>query len=204
MALAFALALATPAAGGASPASPAAAISGPVATLAAWVIATKDSHGRPFAIVDKVAAQVLVFDADGTPRARSAALLGLARGDRSVPGIGDRPLATITPAERTTPAGRFDAELGTNTAGHKILWVHYADAISLHPVVAGTARDRRRERLASPTAADNRISFGCINVPPEFFADSVEPLFRSDGGVVYILPEQLSLAEVFGPGVAGR
>ena len=172
-------------------------------TVAAWVIASTDARGLPFAIVDKAQARVVVFDADGSPRASAPALLGLARGDRSVPGIGDRPLAAILPTERTTPAGRFDAAIGTNAAGHRILWVDYDDAISLHAVVTSNPREHRLQRLATPSVADNRISYGCINVPAAFFTDTVEPVFRAHGGVVYVLPEVRSIEAVFviaGPG----
>lgn len=189
--LAAAMGLAIAAWPGAAAASPA------LATVVAWVIGSGDNHGEPFAIVDKVDAEVSVFAADGTPRGSSVVLLGLARGDRSAPGIGTRPLAQISPAERTTPAGRFDAEIGTDTAGHTVLWVDYADAIALHAVVTSNPREHRLQRLASPMTADRRISYGCINVPPGFFSGTVEPAFRG-GGVVYVLPEERSLKDVFG------
>ena len=79
----------------------------------------------PFIIVDKPKARVLAFDADGHLLGASPALLGLARGDDSVPGIGERPMADIRPEERTTPAGRFAAEMGRNANGEDILWVDY-------------------------------------------------------------------------------
>ncbi|TRW18356.1 L,D-transpeptidase [Glacieibacterium frigidum] len=169
----------------------------PVETLTAWVVASGDNRGVPFAVVDKQAARVFAFDGAGRPRGDAPVLLGLARGDHSVPGIGDRPLASITPAERTTPAGRFDAAIGTNAAGRRILWVDYAAAVSLHAVVTAKPRERRLERLASPTPADNRISYGCINVPVAFFADTIEPLFMASGGVVYVIPEVVPLTEFF-------
>ena len=70
-----------------------------------------------------------------------------------------------------------------------MLWVDYEDAISLHRVVPGTIKDRRAQRLASPSPLDKRISFGCINVPAQFFDMSVRPIFLSGKGIVYILPE---------------
>lgn len=73
----------------------------------------------------------------------------------------------------------------------------YPNAISLHRVVKGTKKDRRLERLATATAQDNRISFGCINVPVNFFDSVVEPAFTGASGVVYILPEKRKLVEVF-------
>lgn len=169
-------------------------------TVVAWVVAAGDAGGRPFAIVDKVAAHVFVFAGDGTPRSASPVLLGLARGDLSVPGVGDRPLATISPDQRTTPAGRFDAELGRNAAGHQVLWVDYAAAISLHAVVTSNPAEHRLARLASPAAADRRISYGCINVPARYFAEHIVPLFAPRGGVVYILPETQPLGRFFALG----
>src|SRR6187551_47963 len=110
-------------------------------------------------------------------------------GDTSPPGIGTMRLADITPALRVTPAGRYDAHLGVNLAGHPILWVDYDAALSLHAVVTSKPKERRLERLATPSILDNRISYGCINVPAAFFEDVVEPLFTPGDGIVYILPE---------------
>lgn len=186
--------LAAPAVGAAPVAG--VAPSAPVRTMLEWIARTGDARGQPYAIIDKTQAHVFVFAADGKPLADTVALLGAGPGDPSAPGIGDRPLSAITPAERTTPAGRFEAALDTNVAGHRILWVDYDDAISLHAVVTGNAKERRLQRLASPTLADNRISYGCINVPAAFFAATILTVFRT-GGIVYILPEQLALGAVF-------
>jgi hypothetical protein len=157
--------------------------------LAAWATASGDTHGRPFMIVDKLAARVFAFDAAGTRVAETPALLGVARGDESPSGIGTLPLAQIGPALRITPAGRFEAHLGVNLAGHPILWVDYDTALSLHAVVTGNAAERRLQRLATPSVLDNRISYGCINVPARFYEDVVVPLFTPANGIVYILPE---------------
>ena len=169
--------------------------------VAKWALATNDHQGLPFVVVDKVAAQVLVFQADGRMVGQASALLGLAEGDDAVPGIGNRSLASILPHERTTPAGRFVAHWGRNLKGSEILWVDYDGAVSLHAVVRGVPAERRAQRLSSPSPLDNRISYGCINVPGAFFRDVVGPTFRHSVGVVYVLPERLSLQAVFGPGV---
>ena len=167
------------------------------AQFAAWVVASHDANGLPFLIVDKQNAQVLIFSPEGHLGDASPALLGLARGDDSVPGIGQRKLSAIKPSERTTPAGRFAAELGADLGEKDVLWIDYENAISLHRVVPGTAKDRRAQRLASPSPLDNRISFGCINVPAQFFDMSVRPIFLAGKGIVYILPEVRSLKSVF-------
>jgi hypothetical protein len=162
------------------------------------VVHAGDNDLMPFMIVDKVAAKVFVFDANGKLRGAAPALLGLARGDDSVPGVGDRELAYIRPEERTTPAGRFVAALDLNLKGEEILWVDYDSAISLHRVIPGKPADRRHQRLATPTPLDNRISYGCINVPVKFYENIVSPAFTGTGGIVYVLPEVRSLQQVFG------
>ena len=165
--------------------------------LANWVVQTVDNQRLPFLIVDKARAQVFVFYADGRLRGSTPALLGLAIGDDSVPGIGDRKMASILPHERTTPAGRFVANLDRNLAGKEILWVDYESAISLHPVVTSNTKERRAERLATPSPLDNRISYGCINVSAEFFKQVVSATFKQTNGIVYVLPEMRSPQTVF-------
>ena len=169
-----------------------------VRSVAERAVAFGDAKGLPFLIVDKPAARVFAFDGQGRFVGDSAVLLGSALGDDSAPGIGDRPLAKIRPEERTTPAGRFDAELGENNHGEDILWVDYDNAVSMHRVRAVKASEQRLQRLASPTAADNRISYGCINVPATFYDDVVKPLFAPRDGIVYVLPETRPVETLFG------
>ncbi len=165
--------------------------------VADWAVDSGDNHGMPFVIVDKMDAKVFVFDADGRLRGAAPALLGLARGDDSLPDIGDRKLSDIRPDERTTPAGRFVASLGYNFHGKDILWVDYDGAVSLHRVITSNPTERRLERLATPTPLDNRISYGCINVPEKFFNNVVSPAFTGTYGIVYVLPETRSNIEIF-------
>lgn len=153
-----------------------------------WVASTGDNKGLPFMIVDKANAKVFVFEASGQIRGSAPALLGMARGDTSVPGIGQRRLATITIPERTTPAGRFQASLGHDLE-QDILWIDYESALSLHRVIPGKPKERRLQRLASATTSDNRITYGCINVPVKFYESVVVPAFTGTVGIVYILPE---------------
>ena len=126
--------------------------------------------------------------------AQPRCLLGLARGDDSVPGIGNRKLSNIRPEERTTPAGRFVASLGYNFNEKDVLWVDYNGALSMHRII--TTKERL-QRMATPTPLDNRISYGCINVPAKFFENVVSPIFTGTSGIVYILPETRSMSETF-------
>ena len=167
-----------------------------VAQVTDWVIASRDNGTLPFVIIDKIAAEVFVFGADGQFKGAAPALLGSARGDRSWPGVGDRELSNIPPKQRTTPAGRFIAAFGPAAGGKNVLWVDYATAISLHAVIVANPNQHRFQRLKSPTPKDNRITFGCINVPAAFYKNVVSPTFKRTSGIVYILPEKRPLAEV--------
>ena len=166
--------------------------------LADWVMDSANNNKLPFIIVDKARARVFVFDAQGQLKGASTILLGLAVGDDSVPGIGQRKLSTIRPAERTTPAGRFVASLDRDVHGEEVLWVDYDTAVSMHRVATGQPKERRLERLASSSLLDKRISYGCINVPVKFYEKVVSPTFTGTNGIVYVLPETRSAREVFG------
>jgi hypothetical protein len=171
--------------------------SGQTRHMADWVIDSGDNRSMPFAIIDKMDAKVFVFDAHGRLLGAASALLGLARGDYAVPGIGNRKLSDVRPEERTTPAGRFTASLGFNAHGKDVLWVDYKNAVSLHRVITNNPKEHRLERLASPSPLYRRISYGCINVPAKFFDNVVRPTFSGTGGVVYVLPEIRPVSEIF-------
>lgn len=198
--------LAKPAAWPGRPASasepqPTVGLSEPARQVLAWIQRSGDNQGASFVIIDKHVAHLWVFDAASRVLADTPVLLGLAVGDHTVPGIGDRPLRDIKPFERTTPAGRFALKAGRNSEGEDVLWVDYDAAVSLHRVRPGQPGDRRLQRLATPSVDDNRISYGCINVPITFYNRYVNPRFARHGGYAYLLPEQRRLAEVF-PGTA--
>ncbi len=165
--------------------------------LADWVVAARDNAGMPFVIVDKLAAEVFVFDVHGRLGGAAPALLGLARGDDIIPGIGDRRLADIGPSDRVTPAGRFVASLGQDLGEKDVLWVDYQSGVALHRVITTNPREHRLRRLASPSPLQRRISYGCINVPAAFYDAVIDPAFAATNGVVYILPETRPLAQVF-------
>lgn len=170
-------------------------VSDTVIELAGWVVATRDSEGYPFAIIDKGAAQILVFGPDGRLRGAASGLFGSAVGDHTAPGIAGLALREIPGRDRTTPAGRFIGGYGPSIDAGRVLWVDYDSAVSIHPLVDGPS-ERRAERLATPSPEDNRITHGCINVSPEFYESIIRPTFER-GGVFYILPDRASLAETF-------
>jgi hypothetical protein len=168
-----------------------------VRELAHWVVTSGDNAKLPFVVIDKNAAVVAVFSAKGKLLGSTPALIGSAVGDDSAPGVGDRELADIPLKDRTTPAGRFIGGYGRVARQRGILWVDYATAISLHPVVTANPKEKRLQRLQSRTPKDNRITHGCINVSAGFYNSVVAPTFRKSRGLFYILPDTRPLSDVF-------
>ncbi len=166
--------------------------------VADWIADSRDNAGADFILIDKKFARLYVFDNAARLVGSSPVLLGAARGDDAVPGIGTRPIEQIRPEERTTHAGRFVGERGRNTQGEDIVWVDYDAAVSIHRVRATKPAERRLERLATPTVDDNRISYGCINVPVAFYEAYIRPAFATRDAVIYVLPEVKSTLQVFG------
>lgn len=182
----------------AKPAAPRLQPSADVARVAGWVAAAHDNRALPYAIIDKQHAALFLFDGKGKPITAVPVLIGKQRGDDATPGVGAKSLAEIGPAEKTTPAGRFLAKFGRAAGNARVLWVDYYTSVALHPIPPHYPKqERRRERMLSPTYADNRITFGCINVPSAFYAKKLSPLFRRKGGYVYILPDTKALETVF-------
>lgn len=164
-----------------------------------WVQRVQDNGAEPFIVIDKRAARLWLFNAHRQPLGDVPVLVGSARGDWSVPGIGERPLAQVRPHERTTPAGRFIAEVGRNANGEDVFWIDYEAAVSMHRVRTTNPSERRLQRLATPTENDNRISYGCVNVPANFYDQMIRPQFKGHSPVVYVLPETMPLSAIFVP-----
>jgi hypothetical protein len=169
-----------------------------VQATAQWIADSKDNVKLPFIIVDKSNAQVYAFTPYAQLKATAPILLGAGVGDKVLVAP-DAPMSAIPPQKRITPAGRYVSKLAIDPhANHVILSIDPHNLISLHIVAPGTPAQRRAERLASVTSSDNRVSFGCINVPPGFFNTVVDPDFRPGQGIVYILPETTTAAQQFG------
>ena len=168
-----------------------------VKQMADWIAGSGDAAGLDFLIIDKRNAKLYVFDADARLRAAAPILLGSAVGDDTVPGIGTKAIDDVLPEERTTPAGRFVGQRGTNMRKEDVVWVDYDAAVSMHRVLTTNPHERRLERLASESSDDNRISYGCINIPVEFFEQHVSPTFNGRTAIIYVLPEVKALEQVF-------
>ena len=156
---------------------------------AQWVATSADNQRLPFVIIDKKNAQAFVFGADGRLLGATTVLLGLAVGDGGLADMSDREVSNMRPGQRTTPAGRFAAEPGQNLQGDKVIWMDYAAGLAIHRLRPDFQQERRAQRLATASIADNRISLGCVVVPVDFYEKVVWPVLGKGRSVVYVLPE---------------
>ena len=169
-----------------------------VVHVANWVSYTHNNGFKPFIVVDKKMARVWVFDPKGKLKHDSEVLLGLAKGDDPVAGVGNKPLSQIDEKDKTTPAGRFIAARGKNNHGDDVIWIDYQNAVSMHKMHSVSADEHRAERMATADVSDNRISNGCVNVPPPFFNSVLWPMVSKTGAVIYVLPETRTPQQQFG------
>ena len=170
-----------------------------VKQVANWVSYTHNAQKKAFVIVDKKAAQVYVFDPKGklVSGSTSPVLVGLAPGDAIHP-VGNKPISQLKENEKNTPAGKFLAQPGRNNHGANIVWIDYKNSLSMHSMHSVSAAERRADRMATPDPSDNKISNGCINVPPKFYSSVVWPTVRKYGAYVYVLPETRTPQQQFG------
>jgi hypothetical protein len=169
-----------------------------VVHVANWVSYTRDNKKKAFVLIDKKEAQLYVFDPRGKLRSRTPVLLGKAVGDDAAPGIGNKPMSKMTEDEKTTPAGRFLAAPGKNTKGEDIIWIDYDTAVSMHRLRKVSAEQKRAERMSTDDPSDNRISYGCVNVPAKFYDGVLKPTVVKQGAFVYVLPETRTPQKQFG------
>lgn len=168
-----------------------------VVHVANWVSYSRNHGKHAFMLIDKKMARLYVFSPQGKLRSHSPILLGQAVGDETAPGVGEKSLAQIADAEKTTAAGRFPAYLGKNNHGEDIIWIDYDSGLSMHRVRKVKEEERRFERMATPQADDNRISNGCVNVPHTFYNKVVYPTVKKEGAFIYVLPETKAPQQLF-------
>ena len=165
--------------------------------VADWVADSRDNANRPFFIVDKKFTAVHAFDAEARRIASTPVLLGAAAGDDCVPGIGSRPIEKVRRRnEPRRPAGSWAS--GASTHGAKT-WC--GSTMTPPSRCIGCGPGTARTPPGAPGHADiddNRISYGCINVPVAFYETYIRPVFAAQRAVVYVLPETKPVAQVFG------
>ncbi|HIB7356620.1 TPA: LPD38 domain-containing protein [Escherichia coli] len=161
-------------------------LSSTASVVRAWVQETKDNQGQKYIIADKVAGELYIMDSRDNVLVTMPALYGSRKGDAAVPG--------------QTPAGIFMLQqrhdVGASLGGDVQQFAEHTDGSiwAIHRVLTANPKQMREARLKSATAADNRISLGCINVPADMYDKYLKNGFQ---GKLYVIPEQKPLGEVF-------
>ncbi len=159
-------------------------LSRPASAVNSWVQQSKDNAGRPYIIADKQSGEIHIVGADGQVKATAPALYGRKIGDGMT--IGETPAGIFTIHQEAAPAS-YGGDL------QQFATAPDGDVYAIHRVLTNNKQDRPG-RLASPTAEDNRISLGCINIPADLYNKYLSGKFD---GKLYVLPDQRSLGDVF-------
>ena len=156
--------------------------------------------GKWFMVADKPNGMLHIFKEDGSHALSDPTLYGKDRGDV---------LAAVSSLEggpKITPAGKFTmkespAEYAGGTSLILMESKDYTGYIAVHAADTSTPSENRLGRLATPSAEDNRISYGCINTKHDTFINQIKPnISKLDGGMIFILPEtQEAAAQMFAP-----
>lgn len=147
------------------------------------IVGRSDNQGKQFIVADKQAGTLTMYTASGQQITSTPALFGKTKGD----GV----------SSKNTPSGRFETkQANVSTEGYggsaQVLTQNGQNlqlggsSYAIHRVYTKYASENRQGRLDTPTATDNRISLGCINVPVDFY----DTYLSSDQDtVVYVMPE---------------
>lgn len=147
------------------------------------IVEQNDNQGKQFIVADKQAGTLTMYTASGQQITSTPALFGKTEGD--------------SVSSKNTPSGRFETkQANVRTEGYggsaQVLTQNGQNLqlggspYAIHRVYTKYASENRQGRLDTPTATDNRISHGCINVPVDFY----DTYLNSDQDtVVYVMPE---------------
>lgn len=169
---------------------------------------TAMAKGKGFFIADKPNGMIHAFDAKGEYLSSSAALYGKQAGDVVSEQSMSRTADEMTDEDRVTPAGTFSLRQTIDpeyTGGYTFRMTdaktgRSMQGIAVHAVYVGTPKEQRLQRLDTKSAADNKISFGCINTGNKFFLDEVLPHAGDfNGGLVFVLPDDTASTDAYFP-----
>lgn len=150
-----------------------------------WVQEAKDNSGQSYIIADKENGAIHIMAADGSVLATAPALYGYKTGDGM--SVGETPAGIFSIHNRSASAS-YGGDL------QQFATAPNGDVYAIHRVLTTNPAQNRQARLDSPSAQDNRISLGCINIPKEVYNQYLGENFQ---GKLYIIPEQKELGSVF-------
>jgi len=156
--------------------------------------------GKWFMVADKPNGMLHIFKKDGSHALSDPTLYGKDKGDVM------EAVSSLEGGAKVTPAGKFTLKsMKSEYAGKQMLvLVESKDStgyIAIHAADVSTPSENRLGRLDTPTAEDNRVSYGCINTKHDTFVNKIVPNIDSlDGGLIFVLPETAeATAEMFKP-----
>lgn len=163
---------------------------------------TAKASGKGFIVADKPNGMMHVFKADGSMLVQDSALYGKDIGDVESKVSSLKGGAKITPAGKFTLAASPDAEYAGGMTLDLVETQEDGGIIAVHAAYLGDAKENRLGRLASPSAQDNRISYGCVNTSHDTFLKSILPnIDMLNGGMIFVLPDdQTATAAMFPAG----
>ena len=154
--------------------------------------------GKWFMVADKPNGMLHIFKEDGSHALSDPTLYGKDTGD-----VLDA-VSSLEGGPKITPAGKFTlkARASTYAGGQELILVEskdYTGYIVVHAADTSTPSENRLGRLDTPTAADNRVSYGCINTKHDTFINEIKPnISKLDGGMVFVVPDaQDQVAQMF-------
>ena len=169
-----------------------------------------------FIVTDKPAAQMYIFNPDGSLFMNKKVLIGATKGDYYKGN-------TDVIANRITPAGLFKLGLrdATRSEGeaHTAGAYDYKKVFVLDKAIEGewsvtlfhsvwtheTDASRRLAALKNDSASDSRYSFGCINVDKTSFGHLInEDMSKMDGASLFIVPDNKANVGEFLTGESAR
>ncbi len=162
-------------------------LSQPANVVNSWIRQTHDNNGQRYVIADKAAGTIHIMDAAGNELATAPALYGKRTGDGM--SLGETPAGVFMLHNQSAPHS-YGGDL------QQFATAPNGDIYAVHRVLTNNNQNRQG-RLDTPTAADNRVSLGCINIPADIYNQYLNKGFQ---GKLYVLPDQKKLSEVF-PGL---
>ncbi len=156
---------------------------------------------RDFLMVDKLRGLIFLFK-NGQPVFSDAALTGASTADRVPPALLAKTFSQpVDDSEKITPAGRFtvsrqyDKLYGTTFDIGEVQGKDWS--LAIHPVFLGLPYEHRLERLKSPTAQDNHVTYGCINISSAAIRTLTRFLPADRTTPLYVLPLDEKLTSSF-------
>jgi hypothetical protein len=154
-----------------------------------WIMASGAHEGRSFLVADKNAGTLYAFGSDGKLIEQTAALYGESKADELTPEQWKVSVDKMRTADKVTPAGRWTVGLQPDSERGWTMDFEGGEGLAIHAVYLGNPKETRAQRLVTETAEDNFITYGCINVPKDYFERVLKPNFGDKHGL-FIIPHQ--------------